>query len=222
MATKSDPSTYIFNHTMFRIRDPKKSIEFYEKVLGMEVGSTARGRELRWLQLHICGCELALATSPCSPSLTPSPLTPVLPPVRRPRLHQLLVSDSHLQHADPSLGYPSGFGAKAEASKEDKGSLFTTREGVLELCHNHGTGASILAIFHPGGRYCPVDLGYLLACSSRQSPTLTSRATCRATRSRAAASGTSALPSTTCRPRATASTSLESSSRSVPRTAVCA
>jgi catechol-2,3-dioxygenase len=41
MTTKSDPSTYIFNHTMFRIRDPKKSIEFYEKVLGMEVRPAA-------------------------------------------------------------------------------------------------------------------------------------------------------------------------------------
>ncbi len=41
MTTKSDPSTYIFNHTMFRIRDPKKSIEFYEQVLGLEVRSAA-------------------------------------------------------------------------------------------------------------------------------------------------------------------------------------
>lgn len=28
-----------FNHTMFRIKDPKVSIEWYEKVLGMEVSS---------------------------------------------------------------------------------------------------------------------------------------------------------------------------------------
>lgn len=35
--TKSDPSKYIFNHTMFRIKDPKASIPFYENVLGMEV-----------------------------------------------------------------------------------------------------------------------------------------------------------------------------------------
>ncbi|GMK56343.1 hypothetical protein CspeluHIS016_0301830 [Cutaneotrichosporon spelunceum] len=87
MATKSDPSTYIFNHTMFRIRDPKKSIEFYENVLGMECFRKADG-----------------------PDFT-----------------------------NYFLGYPSGFGAKSGASKEEKGDLFTTREGVLELCHNHGT-----------------------------------------------------------------------------------
>lgn len=32
----TDPKTYIFNHTMFRITDPKVSIPWYEKVLGME------------------------------------------------------------------------------------------------------------------------------------------------------------------------------------------
>lgn len=40
-----------------------------------------------------------------------------------------------------SLGYPSGFGANANASLEEKAELMTTREAVLELCHNHGTGA---------------------------------------------------------------------------------
>ncbi|WVQ84480.1 lactoylglutathione lyase [Cryptococcus sp. DSM 104549] len=32
----SDPAQYKFNHTMFRIKDAKKSLEWYEKVLGMK------------------------------------------------------------------------------------------------------------------------------------------------------------------------------------------
>ncbi|KAL1412749.1 Lactoylglutathione lyase [Vanrija albida] len=87
MAAKTDVSTYIFNHTMFRIKDPKVSIPFYEKVLGMECFRQSDG-----------------------PDFT-----------------------------NYFLGYPSGFGDKASASKDVKGDLFTGREGVLELCHNHGT-----------------------------------------------------------------------------------
>ncbi|ORZ25440.1 lactoylglutathione lyase [Absidia repens] len=34
MAT--DPSKYVYNHTMIRVKDPKASVEFYEKVLGMK------------------------------------------------------------------------------------------------------------------------------------------------------------------------------------------
>lgn len=32
----TDPSKYVFNHTMIRVKDPKASIQFYEQVLGMK------------------------------------------------------------------------------------------------------------------------------------------------------------------------------------------
>jgi hypothetical protein len=38
MSHTTDVSTYKFNHTMFRIKDPKVSLTWYEKVLGMKVG----------------------------------------------------------------------------------------------------------------------------------------------------------------------------------------
>ncbi|KAG0175377.1 Lactoylglutathione lyase [Apophysomyces sp. BC1034] len=34
MAT--NPSKYVFNHTMIRVKDPKASLKFYEEVLGMK------------------------------------------------------------------------------------------------------------------------------------------------------------------------------------------
>lgn len=32
----SNPSSYVFNHTMIRVKDPQASVKFYEEVLGMK------------------------------------------------------------------------------------------------------------------------------------------------------------------------------------------
>ena len=39
LANSIDKETdgYIFNHSMLRIKDPKRSLEFYSKVLGMRL-----------------------------------------------------------------------------------------------------------------------------------------------------------------------------------------
>ncbi|ORX40592.1 putative lactoylglutathione lyase [Kockovaella imperatae] len=42
-STATDVGTYKFNHTMFRIKDPKVSIPWYEKVLGMELINESPG-----------------------------------------------------------------------------------------------------------------------------------------------------------------------------------
>ncbi|KAK4685703.1 lactoylglutathione lyase, partial [Tremellales sp. Uapishka_1] len=41
----SNTATYKFNHTMFRIKDPKVSIPFYENILGMEKFKESKGSD---------------------------------------------------------------------------------------------------------------------------------------------------------------------------------
>ena len=84
MTRSAETSSFKFNHTMIRVKDPKKSIEFYSEVLGMEVVSTSE------------------------------------------------FSDFTLYF----LAYDhSGGKATTEEKKEGRFS----REGILELTHNHGT-----------------------------------------------------------------------------------
>ncbi|WVF73004.1 lactoylglutathione lyase [Kwoniella sp. CBS 6097] len=86
-STASNPATYKFNHTMFRVKDAKVSLDWYEKVLGMK------------------------------------------------KFHESSGSD----FTNYFLAFPGGFGDKANASDEEKAKVQLNREGVLELCHNHGT-----------------------------------------------------------------------------------
>jgi lactoylglutathione lyase len=37
MAPNTDPSSYILNHTMLRVKDPEKSLEFYRDIMGMSL-----------------------------------------------------------------------------------------------------------------------------------------------------------------------------------------
>ncbi len=39
LSTRIDPATkgYVFNHTMLRVRDPKVSLDFYSRILGMSL-----------------------------------------------------------------------------------------------------------------------------------------------------------------------------------------
>ncbi|KAK1922153.1 putative lactoylglutathione lyase [Papiliotrema laurentii] len=79
-------STYKFNHTMLRIKDPKVAIPWFEKVLGMEKFYEAGGSDF----------------------------------------------------TNFFLAFPNGFpeGVKTDEQKKD---AFKSREGILELCWNHGT-----------------------------------------------------------------------------------
>lgn len=37
MAPATDPKSYIFNHTMLRVKDPEASLKFYKDILGMSL-----------------------------------------------------------------------------------------------------------------------------------------------------------------------------------------
>lgn len=40
----SNPTKYVFNHTMIRVKDPKASLKFYQDVLGMKYVSLSFSR----------------------------------------------------------------------------------------------------------------------------------------------------------------------------------
>ncbi|KAI9665879.1 MAG: Lactoylglutathione lyase [Bathelium mastoideum] len=42
---ETDPSTYRMNHTMIRVKDPEKSMEFYRDVLGMDLKRTSENKD---------------------------------------------------------------------------------------------------------------------------------------------------------------------------------
>ncbi|GFZ48701.1 Aldoketomutase [Saitozyma sp. JCM 24511] len=86
MSHTTDVSTYKFNHTMFRIKDPKVSLPWYEKVLGMKKFRESSGSDF----------------------------------------------------TNFFLAFDSGF-KNPNATEEQKGQEMFNREGILELCWNHGT-----------------------------------------------------------------------------------
>ncbi|KAG1443773.1 hypothetical protein G6F56_010551 [Rhizopus delemar] len=44
----TDPSKYIFNHTMIRVKDPKASLHFYTEVLGMKLITSSDFEEAKF------------------------------------------------------------------------------------------------------------------------------------------------------------------------------
>lgn len=60
MAT--DPSKYKFNHSMIRVKDPKRSVKFYE-FLGMKVVNTLKNPDAKF-DLYFLGYDSPKAVSP--------------------------------------------------------------------------------------------------------------------------------------------------------------
>ncbi|CAE6420978.1 unnamed protein product [Rhizoctonia solani] len=84
MARSAETSSFKFNHTMIRVKDPQVSLKFYQDVLGMELVSKS---EFSDFTLYFLGYD----------------------------------------HSD----------GKATAEEKTNGRF--SREGILELTHNHGT-----------------------------------------------------------------------------------
>ncbi|KAF8598191.1 glyoxalase I [Ceratobasidium sp. AG-I] len=84
MARSAETSSFKFNHTMIRVKDPKASIKFYSEVLGMEVISTS-------------------------------------------------------ENSDFTLYFLAYDHSDGKATAEEKAADRFSREGILELTHNHGT-----------------------------------------------------------------------------------
>lgn len=56
MATATDVSTYRYNHTMYRIKDPKASLKFYTGTLGMKLLDEHHSEEAKF-SLYFLGYE---------------------------------------------------------------------------------------------------------------------------------------------------------------------
>ncbi|KAI0684810.1 glyoxalase I [Cytidiella melzeri] len=109
MAPPPETKGFRFNHTMIRVKDPKVSIKFYTEILGMEV---------------IAGEQTGYTNTKVHSKLNPLP-TPLLCPE-----HQASSFTLYFLAFDTTDG---------TATAEEKSKARSTREGVLELTHNHGT-----------------------------------------------------------------------------------
>lgn len=101
-----DKSATLFNHTMYRIKDPKKSLKFYREVLGMKLLRTSDHPAAKFTNYF--------------------------------------------------LGYaPAGY-----VEDSDDNTVGFAREGVLELCHNHGTEDDPDFKYHNGNE-APQGYGHI-------------------------------------------------------------
>ena len=103
---------------MFRIKDPKVSIPWYEKVLGMEVSLPLSQTPINLDTIHSIRFEKD-----------------------RRLTSQKFYEAGGSDFTNFFLAFPSGFPEDVKTDEQKK-EAFKKREGILELCWNHGTGTS--------------------------------------------------------------------------------